>query len=63
MNNGLEFCVYKTPCGYCSKFDKWCDKEDKVEISPLNSNVEIRNLQNQINRDNIKFDYKKYLKK
>lgn len=32
MNDGIEFCVYMTPCGYCSKFDKWCSKkcrEDK----------------------------------
>lgn len=27
MNGGLEFCVYITPCGYCSKFDKWCEKK------------------------------------
>lgn len=29
MNGGLEFCVYMTPCGYCSKFDKWCEKKCK----------------------------------
>lgn len=32
MYGGIEFCVYMTPCGYCSKFDKWCSKkcrEDK----------------------------------
>lgn len=27
MNSGLEFCIYITPCGYCSKFDKWCEKK------------------------------------
>lgn len=27
MNGGIEFCVYMTPCGYCSKFDKWCEKK------------------------------------
>ena len=22
---GYEKCIYVTPCGYCSKFDKWCE--------------------------------------
>lgn len=25
---GKVFCVYQTPCGYCSKFDKECDKRE-----------------------------------
>lgn len=25
---GFEYCVYITPCGYCSKFDKWCEKNN-----------------------------------
>ena len=29
MNGGIEFCVYMTPCGYCSKFDKRCEKRYK----------------------------------
>ena len=24
---GKVFCVYQTPCGYCSKFDKECDQQ------------------------------------
>lgn len=24
---GIENCVYKTPCGWCSKWDKECDKK------------------------------------
>ena len=24
---GRAFCVYQTPCGYCSKFDKECDQQ------------------------------------
>ena len=23
---GSSFCVYETPCGWCSKWDKKCDK-------------------------------------
>lgn len=26
MNENSIYCVYMTPCNYCSKFDKWCDK-------------------------------------
>lgn len=26
MNSNSMFCVYMTPCNYCAKFDKWCDK-------------------------------------
>lgn len=29
MNNNSMFCTYLTPCNYCSKFDKWCDKCNK----------------------------------
>lgn len=24
---GIVFCVYKTPCGYCSKFNKECTEK------------------------------------
>lgn len=66
MNGGLEFCVYKTPCDYCSKFDKWCDKckkkENKVEISPLDNNSDkltIENLQNTIEKCKNSLEYDK----
>ena len=26
MNENSVYCVYMTPCNYCAKFDKWCDK-------------------------------------
>ena len=26
VNKNSIFCVYMTPCNYCSKFDKPCDK-------------------------------------
>lgn len=29
MNENSMYCVYMTPCKYCAKFDKWCDKECK----------------------------------
>lgn len=27
MFGGLEYCTYCTPCGWCSKWDKKCDKK------------------------------------
>lgn len=43
MYGGFGFCTYITPCGYCSKFDKWCekkcgkkDKENKVNGITIN---------------------------
>lgn len=32
MNGGIEYCTYMTPCGYCSKFDKWCYNKSKIEF-------------------------------
>lgn len=46
MNNNLEFCVYITPCGYCSKFDKWCEKKyrgKRVKINPIDDSSEVIN--------------------
>lgn len=43
FNGNSMHCVYMTPCNYCSKFDKWCDKkcnkqtkEKLKEIVPVN---------------------------
>lgn len=43
FNGNSMYCVYMTPCNYCSKFDKWCDKkcnkqikEKLKEIVPVN---------------------------
>ena len=33
---GTFNCVYETPCGWCSKWDKKCDK--KIDISTKNCN-------------------------
>lgn len=56
MYGGFEYCTYITPCGYCSKFDKWCeekcgkkDKENNITISnnpndPINQKVNIEEL-------------------
>lgn len=26
INENSIYCIYMTPCNYCAKFDKWCDK-------------------------------------
>lgn len=28
---GTTNCVYETPCGWCSKWDKKCDKKMRTE--------------------------------
>ena len=38
---GTENCVYETPCGWCSKWDKNCDKktpecEQVAKCNPIN---------------------------
>ena len=38
---GTENCVYETPCGWCSKWDKNCDKktpecEQITKCNPIN---------------------------
>lgn len=33
MNENSMYCVYMTPCKYCAKFDKWCDKKCKSKKS------------------------------
>lgn len=47
---GTANCVYETPCGWCSKWDKKCDKRipergQRAKINPvddaMNINVEI----------------------
>ena len=37
---GTINCVYETPCGWCSKWDKKCDKEtlkrgQRIECNPI----------------------------
>ena len=29
-------CIYETPCGWCSKWDKKCDKKIKDQINTAN---------------------------
>ena len=37
---GTENCVYETPCGWCSKWDKKCDKKapergQRIKCNPI----------------------------
>ena len=43
MNGGIEFCVYMTPCGYCSKFDKWCSKKCREDKNKGNFQHQAQN--------------------
>ena len=37
---GTVNCVYETPCGWCSKWDKKCDKKIQ-ERKPVRNNIRI----------------------
>lgn len=54
MNGGIEFCVYMTPCGYCSKFDKWC--EEKCNDNRRKTNNNFNNIIKE--NDNGSFEFK-----
>lgn len=34
---GTTNCVYETPCGWCSKWDKKCDKKMRTESYKINN--------------------------
>lgn len=57
MNGGIEFCVYMTPCGYCSKFDKWCEnkcgKKDKENSITTISNDPNNPINQKVNLEEI----------
>lgn len=41
---GTDRCVYETPCGWCSKWDKECDKKipsrgHRVKIKPVDDDI------------------------
>ena len=49
---GTIDCIYETPCGWCSKWDKKCDKkileqEQKVDIKPVDDAI------NEIEKEQI----------
>ena len=42
---GTIDCVYETPCGWCSKWDKKCDKkiserEQRAKYNPIDDDIE-----------------------
>lgn len=42
---GTDRCVYETPCGWCSKWDKKCDKKipsrgQRVKTKPVDDAIE-----------------------
>ena len=49
-------CTYSTPCGWCAKWDKKCDKKivpergHRVNINPIDDSIDepSRNLSNKI---------------
>lgn len=46
---GTINCVYETPCGWCSKWDKKCDKKMHSESYRINnpkSNESIKTIDN-----------------
>ena len=57
---GTVNCVYETPCGWCSKWDKKCDrKQFKHELkNPLNSAYE--DLKNSIYDAEAKEQYRRF---
>lgn len=46
---GTINCVYETPCGWCSKWDKKCDRKiqerrQRTEINPVDESLPIAEL-------------------
>lgn len=41
---GTINCVYETPCGWCSKWDKKCDNKTSKEKPCFHTWIEAKNL-------------------
>ena len=42
---GTDRCIYETPCGWCSKWDKKCDRKipgrgQKIKINPVDDSID-----------------------
>lgn len=46
---GTINCIYETPCGWCVKWDKQCDK--KIAHTPVNANADDITKVNKITCD------------
>jgi len=40
MNGLINECTYRTPCGWCSKWDKHCDKKEGPEAQKTSVNFD-----------------------
>lgn len=51
MNENSMYCVYMTPCKYCAKFDKWCEKKcrSKKSAQSVANNAVAENIEKNLN--------------
>ena len=57
---GTVNCIYETPCGWCSKWDKKCDRK-QFKHEPKNSlNLADEDLKNSIYDAEAKEQYRRF---
>lgn len=55
MKGNSMFCVYMTPCNYCAKFDKWCDKNCGKRKGMKNTEEQTEKMLNPAGEYAVKF--------
>lgn len=61
MNGLIEYCDYRTPCGFCTKWDKECDKKieytkNVIKMKDLPNSEEFEKFKNYLVDDLIKIN-------